>query len=333
MTQDENGVSGRAAPDMSRSNPGWRLRTYFGLLGVCLVVAAAAAIAYVEVQTGRDARASGEKTTRAAAVVSARELGRAVGTLQATVAQLAANPRIVATIAAPAGCNLTFDLGDAGGGHLDIVTPAGKVVCSSRPKGSTTYAGQPWLGPALAASTFTAPVTDAATKRQVALSTAPVPGRKGLVAGFLELPSMARELVRLYAAGDPLTMMVVDTTTKRVVSRSVEPGRWIGTSVAGTAFARDPEGSLNGMDGVHRYYASATVPGTHWQLDVGESTDVAGAAGQRLERRELYIILVGLAGVLIAAMLVYLRTAMPLVQLAAAVRRTDPQAGLGTVPV
>ncbi len=333
MAQGEDGATGRAAPGTPRSKPGWRLRTYFGLLGLCFVVAAAAAVAYVEVQTGRDARTAGERTTAAAATVAARELGGALATLRATTAQLAANPQIVATIAHPAGCNLTFDLGETGGGHLDIVAPSGAVACSSRSAGSTTYAGQRWLRPALAAPTFAAPVRDSATGRQVVLATSPVPGGKGVVAGFLELPSVGRELVRLYAAGEPLLMMVVDTRTKRVVARSLAPGRWIGASVAGTAFGGSPDGALGGMDGVRRYYSSAAVPGTHWRLDVGESTQVAGATGQRLERRELYIILVGLAGVLIAAVLVYRHTASPLVQLAEALRRTDPATGSGTVPV
>jgi PAS domain S-box-containing protein len=329
VTPEEQGASGRAAPGTPRSGSAWRLRTYFALLGVCLVVAAGAAIAYVEVQTGRDARASGEQTAQAAATVSAAQLAKSLGTLRSSVAALAANPAIAQAFDQPQGCSLSFDLG----GHLDVVAPDGAVACSSQPRKDASYADRPWLRSALREPTFDAPISDTVTGRETLLSTAPIPGGKGFVAGFVNLRPLGSELVRLYGGGQPLLLMLTDDAHDRVLSRSLAPNRWIGRSVAGTRFARGAHGEVDGLDGVSRYYANATVPGTHWRIDVGEPKSLAEAAGRRLERRELYIIVVGLIGVLIAAFLVYRRTATPLVHLAAAVRATDPETGEGTVPV
>jgi PAS domain S-box-containing protein len=314
---------------MPRSNRSWRLRTYFGLLALCFVAAAAVAVAYVEVQTGRDARSSGEQTAQATATVAAAELGKTLNTVQVSVAQLAANPAIEQTFASPGGCSLSFDLG----GHLDVIGADGAVACSSEPRKGATYAGRPWLRASLAEPTFAAPVRDTVMKQDVVLASAPLPDGKGVVAGFVNLRPMAAELVRLYGAGLPLMLMVTDDEHDRILGRSADARHWIGRSVAGTPFAGDAHGELNGPDGITRFFASAKVPGTHWRVTVGESRALAVAPGQRLERRELYIILVGLAGVLIAAALVYRRTASPIVQLAAAVRTTEPERGQGSVPV
>src|SRR6266850_2387756 len=74
---------------------------------------------------------------------------RHAGGLRATVEQLAANPSIAQAVQHPEGCSLSFGVqGDLGQGHLDLVTPAGKIVCSSRKRPAGGYAGEPWLAAA-----------------------------------------------------------------------------------------------------------------------------------------------------------------------------------------
>jgi PAS domain S-box-containing protein len=309
----------------------WRLRTYFALLAGCFVVAAAAAIAYVEVQTGRDARASGEQEATAAATVAAAQLGDALHTLRGTIANLATNPQIAGVFQQPGGCTLTFDMGDVGGGHLDIVAPSGAVACTSRRTRSGSYGGSGWLATALHHPVFRAPQRDAVTGRQVALATAPVPGGKGTIAGFVDLAPLGKQLVKLYGGGKPVSLLAVDTTTNRVVARSIDPERWIGHSVAGTPFAESLHDVAADLAGSKRFFADAAVPGTSWRLFAGEDADAVSAAGTRLEHRELAIILAGLALVLLGSWVAYRRTAQPIVRLAGAVR--THRAGEATEPV
>src|SRR5512146_1312600 len=124
----EESVSGEARAEPLRRRS-WRLRTYFALLAGCFVLAAAAAIVYVEVQTGRDARSSGEHDATAAATVAAAQLGNVLRTLRETAANLAANPQVAGVLQQPAGCTLTFDLGNSGAGHVDIIDSKGGVAC------------------------------------------------------------------------------------------------------------------------------------------------------------------------------------------------------------
>src|SRR5581483_775854 len=190
----------------------------------------------------------------------------------------------------PAGCTLTISFGDLGGGHLDIVSRKGKVVCTSLPAPDggrrPDYAGADWLARALAGRRLDAPVLDTATGERVA--------------GFVELAPLARSLARLQGGGSSLAFLVASADGKTVLARSVEPDRSIGAALAGTGFARSrPSGEWRDLDGTKRIYSSAAIPSTGWRLYVGEESGAALAAAVRLERRELGIIAAGLAAFLL----------------------------------
>ncbi|HEX7083950.1 MAG TPA: ATP-binding protein [Gaiellaceae bacterium] len=312
-------MSGEARAESLRRRS-WRLRTYFALLAGCFVLAAAAAIVYVEVQTGRDARSSGEHDATAAATVAAAQLGNVLRTLRETAANLAANPQVAGVLQQPAGCTLTFDLGNSGAGHVDIIDSKGGVACTSRAKRSGNYANASWFAAARHGQVFRAPVLDPATGAQVAVAAAPISGGKGVVASFLNLGPLGKQLVDLYGGGKPVSVLIVDTHANRVVTRSLDPGRWIGEPVAGTPFAESLHAPARDLSGTKRFFADAAVTGTAWRLFAGEDAHAASAAGTRLEHRELAIILAGLALVLLGSWVAYRRTAQPIVRLAGAVR-------------
>src|SRR5581483_11785481 len=238
----------------------------------------------------------------------------------------------------PAGCTLTISFGDLGGGHLDIVSRKGKVVCTSLPAPDggrrPDYAGADWLARALAGRRLDAPVLDTATGERVALVSAPLAGRRGVVAGFVELAPLARSLARLQGGGSSLAFLVASADGKTVLARSVEPDRSIGAALAGTGFARSrPSGEWRDLDGTKRIYSSAAIPSTGWRLYVGEESGAALAAAVRLERRELGIIAAGLAAFLLATWVIYRRTARPIKELAAGVRSASSEAGSESAPV
>jgi PAS domain S-box-containing protein len=303
---------------------GWRLGSYFLLLVGLFVAAAAAATIFVHVQTERDDRRAAEDDARFAADTAARQLGDQVRLIQATVAQLASNPGVTRSFTEAEECSLTFGgLGGQDGSHLDIVRANGTVTCSSRAKNGdepVRYAGADWARSALAGPTFLAPAVDPGTGAHVAIVTAPIPGAAGFVAAFVDLAAIGPALGALYGGANEREFLVVGGDGRTVVARSIDPGRWVGTSIQGTPFEDDKGTERRDLDGTSRLYAESSIEGLGWTLLVGEDKEAALAAGDRLERRQLAVILAGLGAVLLAAWLLYRYLVVPMGRLSDSVR-------------
>lgn len=308
-------------------------RVYFGLLVVVVVVTAALSVAYVQIQSSSDAKSQARHAAEFAATGAAGNVGSEVKLLRASVAQLAANPSIVQAIGHSSGCSLTF----GGGGHIDVLRIDGAALCSSRPRykngGLPGYVGVGWVKRAATGPLFVAPIADTVTNQQVMLDAQPVSG-KVIVAGFADLGPLATTLASTYGAGTSPEFLIVDEKTSTVVARSINPKRWVGASVAGTAFARNSARTdRSDVDGVKRIYASATVPGVGWKLYVGENEARALASGTRLRNRELAIVLSSLAAFLLVMLFVYRRTVVPLRRLSVGVQRTAAEGHASQVDV
>lgn len=291
------------APTMSDvTHRGWRLTVYFALLVAVVAAAAAAATVYVFVQTDRDSRHAAESNARFAARTSAKQLGDAVATLRATVAGVAATPKIAQAAVQPA-CTLTFDLGGLSRGHIDVLQPNGAVACSSRTgkKPLAGYVGADWLSKVKARPVFLGPVLDRATGDRSLIVAARTPGNV-IVASFMALEPVARGLASLYGGGRPVELLITSTGDRRVITRSIDAQRWIGTPLAGTPFAQDAGGvERRDVGGRARLYESSTVAPIGWRIYAGEDKAAALAAGNTLRKRQLLIILVGLVLVVLDA--------------------------------
>jgi PAS domain S-box-containing protein len=291
----------------------WPIRAYLALLLGLFVVAAAAAVVHVKLQTANDARKAALEETRFSARTAAGQLGNQLSLLKATVAQLAANPQIAQSVAHPTACTLTFaGFGAKDASHLDVIGPDGRVACSSRKQSAQDryrYAAG-WLERARLGSVFAAPVTDPATGAPVVLAAEPAKGGV-VVAGFVDLRTVGPTLVSLYGGGRPIVFLVA-TSGGTIVARSVAPGRVVGTAVPAQFSPRGGDPSVRrDLDGVRRFYSTSTVPGTGWRFYAGERADTVLAAGERLERRQLLIIGIGLLVSLIGAWFVQRRLVRP----------------------
>jgi PAS domain S-box-containing protein len=318
-----------------RQSRQFSLRVYFSVLAALLAAVSAAAVGYVSVQSGDDARTDAARRSRAIAAVAAEQLAGDLRTLRSTVTNLAANPQLGTAFTKPAGCTLTFASG-ASGGHLDLVRPDGVVVCSSHalPAGSFAGgAGEPWVGRALDAPLFQAPARDALTGAQVARFAAPAGGRAGVVAASVALTPLARGLVGEYGRGEPIAALVTSRDGRTVLSRSLEPSRWVGSSLEGTAFEAGGSGTFRDLDGTTRIYEMSRVSGPGWRVFVGADESAVLADARTLARRQLEIIVAGLALALAGLWLVYRRVGRPVAELAAAVRATTLEAAPDPVVV
>jgi len=299
---------------------------YFIFLVVVFAASAAATVAYVQVQSSRDALGGARSDASFAANAAARELGEQLSLVRATVNQLASNPAIAQVVAQPEDCTLTFAGPGGSRDHLDILRQDGIVVCSSRARGGdgqlSGYVGESWVQAAASSPVFRAPVTDRATGAPALLFAAPGPG-KVVVAGFVDLSSLIANLESVYGGNRDAEFLIASAGSRAVVARSIQPRRWSGSSLAGTAFS---ESSQNGegldLDGIRRIYASSTVPTTQWKLFVGENEAAALAAGKRLRNRQLLIVLSSLAFLLLATFFVYRRVVVPMKKLSDAVKST-----------
>ncbi|MGH9280451.1 MAG: hypothetical protein ACRD12_20445, partial [Acidimicrobiales bacterium] len=294
----------------------WSLKAYMLGLVVVFVVAAGINVAYQRNAARSDARDTAIAEARFAAGIAARDIAQNLAMANTTVQTTAANPALAQAIDAPPGCKLAFE-GAAGSfvtGHLDIVARDGSVLCSSLDSpAAAAYAGAGWLAGALAAPTLVGPVADERTGKPVVVVAAPTGGRASLVA-FLDLDRLAPAVAA--TLGGPRQLEFVVTDQAVIVSRSIEPSRWVGWPVAGTPFdTADARVERDDLDGVPRLYGQSPVEGIGWNVFAGADRDEALATADRLSARQLGITMLGLAVFLAAALVIYRRIARPIREL------------------
>jgi PAS domain S-box-containing protein len=312
------------------------LSGYFVALLALFAITAAAAVYYVDVQADRDARRAAEQDSSGSARIAAGQLAQAIETMRATTSQVAGNPQVRQVFATPKLCSLSFGLSDFGDAHLDLIRPDGSVVCSSAQSAGrpVDYRGESWLRSATRGSVLLAPVTDKASGQTVVISAVPIPGG-GVVAAFAGIEPLAGKLLSLYGGGNPLEFLITSSDGSTVLSRSVDPGRWVGSSLDGTTFgATDSgQGERRDLDGRPRFYKRVDVAGAGWRLYAGEDKAAALASASTLRNRELAIILGGLVVLVLAMLAIYRRVALPIKRLGQAVASSSPGTSSAGVPV
>jgi signal transduction histidine kinase/CheY-like chemotaxis protein len=271
------------------------LRAYLAGLVALFVIAAGAAVVYGRVQARGDARATAQADARFAARLAAREIGSGLVAVQQTVAGAAANPGLAKAFNRPEDCGLSFGGTDAyTTGHIDLIKSDGALVCSSMEEPRRGYENAPWLAGAQKGLLLDAPVTDQRTGKPAVLAAAPIPGR-GVVLAVFYLEGVGPGLKRNFGGPRELEFELADGKT--ILARS-------GGSLASDALT-----------------ATATVPDQGWRITAAADRSEALAASERLNQRELTIILAGLALFLLAAAVVHRRVAWPIARLDGEVRR------------
>ncbi|HEX6027262.1 MAG TPA: ATP-binding protein [Solirubrobacter sp.] len=272
------------------------LRAYLAGLVALFVIAAGAAVVYGRVQSRNDARAAAEADARFAARLAAREIGNGLASVQQTVVGAASNPGIQEVFSRPQECTLNFAGTDAyTTGHIDVIGQDGKLVCSSLEQPRRGYENAPWLAKARSGLVLEVPVTDPRTGKRGVLAAAPIPNR-GFVLVVFYLDAVGPGLKRTYGGPRGLEFELAESST--VLARSSR------TPIAGDALT-----------------ATATVPNLNWRVTAAADRSEALASGDRLNRRELTIVLIGLTLVLLAAAVVHRRVARPIARLDSEVRR------------
>jgi signal transduction histidine kinase len=292
----------------------------------------------VLVQATSDANAAAASVSSYAARKAAADLTSSTALLQATVASLAAVPNTAQVAVQPNQCHLSFATVEVfTAGHYDIVKPDGSIACSSRARTvaavTPSYAGIGWLAAALSSPILEAPSVDPSNGLPSILSASPIPAG-GAVVAFVDLAPVGAEIARRYAGVGHLEFVVTTANGGAVLARSLPPARWIGASLAGTAFSGSASsGQRADLDGTQRLYGMATAAGTGWQVYAGGTVSEALDAANQRFRQELAILLIGLGLVAIGCSFVYRAITRPIARLSSAVRNAPARDVLQPLPV
>ncbi|MCA1845139.1 MAG: hypothetical protein LC792_18485 [Actinobacteria bacterium] len=298
-----------AAPPVPPRRRMWSMRAHlWTVVATMLVVLVGAGVVLGARAQKRDRRAAG-RAAQFQAALGANEMSEALPDLRSLMMRSANSLGAIsggrlATL--QQHCNLSFgEFRVFTGGTLHILLPDGSVVCSSKlaPPGAALprqpYATAPWLGPtvnqtadklmALSTGPMRDPVSQHWSMFVVApISAAGLPRPAGVLALELDLADLGPALIHRFGGPQPVEYLVVDPKGI-VVTRSLQPGEWLGKDISGTPVGRtaDPRGARRaGLDGTQRLYGSAVVDDSRgdpavtplkWRVYAGISTSAADA--------------------------------------------------------
>ncbi|MBE0621404.1 MAG: EAL domain-containing protein [Burkholderiales bacterium] len=289
------------------------IRVWLILLVLAVVLPAAGLVAWYIDADSREARDGAYASVKRLAERTGADLGQLLRDDKQLLERLAARPLVRALDASK--CDPL--VGEYARLHPEFTTlvvrdVAGNSVCSFLPNSAKRVGGSefPWFEEGIRSGEFH--VGDAylgyLSGRWVSVLTHPVRDELGRVSGLLVLP------VELYGLGERLLhfvpgsafVAVIDGQNK-ILFRSIDPAAWVGKALPGLPAetlrgSGDGFFSTDGVDGVQRLYAVATVPGTGWRVLAGVPEDEVFAAHRARLTRSIAI---GLAALLLALALSY----------------------------
>src|SRR4029077_15314367 len=299
-------------------------------IAVLLAVAAIAALA-VRGLLEQDARQSASDDSGFAAPRAAKQVEAGLEQIRSLSVPLAANPGLASVYADPSKCSIGYaPISPFSTGHIDLVRLDGSIVCSSSKLTSVVaapYAGQAWLE--ATQPVVVAPTLDPVTGKQVAIVSYPVAG-EGAFVWFLDLDPVGPGLESAFGSGvHQLEFLITANAGHSIVARSINPGKWVGASTIGNAFAgASSPGTRSDVDGTRRIYGDSAIAPEGWVLYVGADEAGSLAAADQLSNRLLAIILAGMAIMLVVVFLVYHRIAEPVRRLSLVMRGSTPRAAV-----
>ena len=273
------------------------IRAQLLLLGLAVALPAAALFAWHALETAADARDAAYARVRILAGNAAGQIDAFLADSEALLGRVAERPRVKALD--PKRCDPVFE--EFVQLHpeflsLGVRNNAGAVLCSylrnplpMQHPGQFAWFEEGLRTPGLAAGDV---FSGRENGRWVSVLTYPVRDDRGRVAGVLGLPmDLARLQERMFRSTPAGAVIVVADRRRQILMRTIDPGAWIGKPLP-AAFdeaARAPARGVvtaNGVDGVPRLYAVASVSRAGWQVMAGLPEEEAFAA-YRQERNQL----------------------------------------------
>ena len=298
---------------------GWTVRAHLTvilLFATLVLLVAGSLLAHSSINA---AKQRGRNNARFQSGLAAQAIADSMTQGQSAIAGLAGLDT-TALLASPTACTLSFDgVGVFPSGHIDLVLPSGRVLCSSTAKrgapAGASQAGAPWLraSPAASGLAVSAPFTDGQTHRLAVALVIPSVGRPGgphmLAALVLPLDRLAEGIASTYGGTQHFAFTVTDSSGRQVLSAPHVP--------------HAPQ--VPTADSSTWLQASTAVPGLGWRVFAADPTSHATGPTKATLHREGWLLLGGL--LLLVVLLGWLnrRIAAPLAQLSRSVRHAAAQ--------
>jgi len=284
------------------------IRIQLFVLAAAAIAPVAGAVIYAIIDESRASLAEAEREIGNLAATTANEVRARLAENEQLLAGLARRPLIRAVD--PRRCDsIISDLPKL---HPDYTNLAmrdtrGNSVCSLLPLPPASVAAKfPWFQEGIRSDAFVAgdAIRGEVSGRWFSALTYPLRDDNGAVTGLLALGiDLMRFQERVLPTTRRDTVISVIDRQQKFLMRSENPEQWIGKSVANPETVREAQrhagGSyrVTGVDGVSRYFAYRTIPGTGWLVSVGLPEDTLSAPFHR----QLWTAVVVVAGTLLLA--------------------------------
>ena len=278
-------------------------------------VAAIAATAYWRASTMSLTESAVGRDARVGAHQAAFRVAAAVATLRHELDIIASAPGITGAFTSSA-CHLPPLVAPPfSTGALAIRRPDGTLACASPgAPGPTAPISEGHRG--LPTLSLAAPAGRSSLEL---VASAPIRGG-GTVLATVGLARLGQGLATLYGGASHLEFLVTNAARTTALSRSIDPGRVVGTRLGSLGPARSSGLARRDLNGRVRLFGEATVPGLAWHIYAGaRQSSALGDANAEFDRA-LGIVLGGLVLVLAGAAVAGRQVVRPLRRLAATLR-------------
>ena len=313
----------------------WSIRVLLYLLTVAVILPVAALLVYSGYRQYERDRHEASAVSENLARLAADNVRNFLADTEQVLANVAARPQVRAMQGAP--CDGIFenfrDLYPQFG-NLSLASLQGELICSAMapPGNGRMQVGHlPWFQQVLKEKRriVGAPSRGAASGRMVVVATQPVLDTAGTMVGALQVAVDLEKLRVVAFAGQlpPTTVISIINTQGVLVTRSLEPQKWIGVNLRGTPIVETVLKERSGTtvsintEGVERVFGFVPVPSTDWYAVAGISTEVAFQGA----RQEALTNTLGgaaiIAGALLLAFFLSQRIAEPVLRMREAAQR------------
>ena len=170
--------------------------------------------------------------------------------------------------------------------NIGVINTAGKVICSAVPQlggKPASVAHTEWFQRAMSENRLVLgkPFVGPITGKWVSVLAFPLHDKHGAIKGLLALPIDLASFtpVARNATLPAGTMIGIMDSAGTVITRSLDPEKWVGKNIRGTPIVETilarkiGEVESTGVDHVNRLYGFTTIPGTDWFAVAGIPRD------------------------------------------------------------
>jgi C4-dicarboxylate-specific signal transduction histidine kinase len=186
--------------------------------------------------------------------------------------------------------------------NVVLVTKDQREVARASDPADAVFAAEDWAAPVMgtAARVVTPLRTDKDTGLNYVVIGYPVRSEAGAVIGALGFRVRLQAIQAVFEALPLPDGSVVTVTDQNgtILARTVEPGQYVGRRTPTLRPLKEipTAEELSGVDGVRRMHGNAIVPGGPWVVSVGIPMNIAAAKANALWNRSFTVLLVGVMG-------------------------------------